>query len=152
MENFKEVEEAITLTFKKKETKFIKCLEKVESLIKELRDWTTIIYSLEEHKTGGYHVHIYYKGKQIYWKNFNSLWSYGYVKNKKMWDKEGWLSYIRKEGTYYVRGKALEVESIIEKFTGKTLKEAVIEFRVKNELNQDDMNYQSEDFEYDDLF
>lgn len=130
----KTVELAITLTFaeKYKTISHIDARNKVDNLLEQLEDWTTVIYSIEKHKNGYKHIHIYYKGKEIYWINFNKIWKWGYVKNKPIYDKDGWINYIRKEEIFYLRGEKPETLTIMERMTGKTLKEAALEHVIQN--------------------
>jgi len=79
--------------------------------------------TIEDYVSTGYHVHIYFEGPEIVWTDFNTLWGIGYVKNRKVYDIEGWLRYVRKSGMYWEEGQRRMTTQLtpIERFTGTRL-------------------------------
>lgn len=102
-------------------------------------------FSCEEYKEGGgHHVHVYYKGPEIYWTNFNRLWGLGYVRNKRIYDKKGWIRYIKKKEESWTFKSRLEREpTIIERMTGLSLEEEMFGEDRKEEGNDDEDNLPS---------
>lgn len=132
------VEIAITLGIKK-ELRNLYTREQLVERIYELfdnQDTKYIIFSLEDYATSGIHAHIYYFGKQIYWKSFNTRWGLGYVKNVNVYDKEGWIKYITKKGVFWEKGidyksTANNEISVIEILTGKSLFDTIKHYEQK---------------------
>lgn len=104
--------------------------DRVIKIFEEL-GFSYILYSIEEYKENrGLHVHMYYYGKPIYWIRFNQLWGIGYVKNKPIYDLDGWLNYITKTKLYWEYGRKPDT-SKISRFLGKSLHETIMD--MKNE-------------------
>lgn len=89
--------------------------------------YVSLIFSIENYSTTGYHVHAYYRGRPIYWKNFNKLWGIGYVKDQTVYDVQGLIKYIKKHGTYWDYGLPLDdtEKSVIERFVGHSLEDEI---------------------------
>lgn len=121
------METAITLGVKKNLRKIyskIQIIDRVKDIFDEI-GYDYLLYSLEDYQVGGIHVHIYYIGNPIYWKSFNKKWGIGYVKNRLIYDRVGWSSYVKKKGDYCEYGLPHTCISSITKFTGIELHEEV---------------------------
>jgi len=125
------VEHAITLGIKKQFRSEIDRYDLTERLYNMFKDYYTVkyvLFSLEEYTDTGLHVHIYYLGSHITWKIFNQQWGLGYVKNRKVYDRGGWIRYIKKHGDFHEIGKDPELgednRTILEKMTGMSAQQA----------------------------
>lgn len=108
-----------------------------------------LLFSIEPYddNKGGHHVHVYYVGQEIFWKDFNKEWGIGYVRDKAVYNRQGWIGYLKKQDVWYERGEEV-YKTVIEKLTGTTISEAVFDYenRVTNRPYQE---YESD--ELDDL-
>lgn len=77
-------------------------VERVYDMFKLHYSKCSMIFSIEDYSSTGYHIHIYYKGPKIYWKVFNQRWGLGYVKNRNVYDRDGWIKYIKKQGSIWM--------------------------------------------------
>lgn len=102
-----------------------------------------ILMSVEQYSTSGCHVHVFYVGKNIFWKNFNKLWGIGYVKNRDVYNEAGWMKYVKKQEEWEEHG-CYENLSIMERFTGTRLEQRVAEIEIQNmyefDYSDDDIN------------
>lgn len=87
-----------------------------------------IVVCVEKYQETGYHVHAYYYGKNIFWKDFNKKWEIGYVKNRNIYNKDGWINYIKKQEKYFEYGQPKKQP--IERFTGYSLEKEADNFRM----------------------
>lgn len=96
-------------------------VKRIDDLMKEFKP-TYYCACIEDYTTTGYHVHIYFEGPEILWMEFNRRWALGYVKDRTIYDKEGWLKYIKKSGCWWEQGKMYTPgKTPIERFTGTEL-------------------------------
>lgn len=95
-----------------------------------------ICFSREKYSTTGVHIHIYYIGKPIYWIDFNKYWGLGYVKNRYVYNTQGWIDYIKKFGCYWEFGKKVET-SMIQRFVGHDIEKEIL---LNQNITQEDEN------------
>lgn len=87
------------------------------------------VVCVERYQETGWHVHAYYYGTNIYWKDFNKAWEIGYVKNRNIYNKEGWVAYIKKQKKYMEYGIGAKIQPI-ERFVGYSLEKEADNFRM----------------------
>lgn len=123
MSTDKPVEWAITLGVKKEKRNFYTRSVLIKKVTKIFRaqNFDEIIFGIEDYETTGLHVHIYYRGPTIIWMTFNKLWDIGYVKNRHVYDKQGWIKYISKQSDVHHYGEEVHELSIIEQMTGMSI-------------------------------
>lgn len=136
------VEHAITLGIKKQlrsEIDRYELTERIYNMFKHNYTIKYVLFSLEDYADTGLHVHIYYLGSHIIWNIFNQQWGLGYVKNRKVYDRDGWIRYIKKHGDFHELGRDPELDqhniSVIERMSGITLQDAV---RLNKQRKDDD--------------
>lgn len=94
---------------------------KVQTLMHKYNS-TYYLACIEDYTTTGYHVHIYFEGPEIFWDTFNRDWGLGYVKDRQIYNKEGWFKYLKKSGCWWEEGnKYVPKKSAIERFTGESM-------------------------------
>jgi hypothetical protein len=130
------IEIAITLGVKK-ELRHLYNRLALKKRIKDVLDkyrYDYILYSTENYETTGEHVHVYYVGQPILWSHFNKQWEIGYVKNRGVYSRNGWMRYVKKHGGWYEHGQLPvglreeeEGRSPMEALAGITLEEAIME-------------------------
>lgn len=116
------IKAAITLGLKKElRNKYgnEQLLKRVKDIFEEI-GYTYILTSVEDYKTTGKHVHVFYVGKSIYWLKFNKLWGLGYVKNKEVYDEPGWIKYVKKHNKWEEHGVYIN-KPIMERLSGISL-------------------------------
>lgn len=136
-ENPNNIEWAITLGIKpeyRKEYKRYKFIKHIEQVFEDI-GYDQLMFSIEDYSTTGLHAHVYYNGKPIYWIDFNKRYNLGYVKNKKVYDRNGWIRYISKFNDVHSYGFDIilnkKEDSIISKFTGMSLEDEVKDYNTR---------------------
>lgn len=104
MDNF--YKQAITLGVKNEYRNKITHGSMVQRIYNIMKRYSSSYWvgTIEDYVTTGYHVHIYFEGPEILWVDFNKDWGLGYVKNREVYDTDGWIKYIKKTGCYWEQG------------------------------------------------